>query len=96
LQKVLVVKNTTRKNIGDFVVYHKGLSFVVNATRWSKIQFVSRVCPVYNTHFDFLKEKNYQQQDGWKKKVTTLLEAVQIFVQHPAGAGQKLIHSGVM
>jgi len=33
LQKVLVVKNTTRKNIGDFVVYHKGLSFVVNATR---------------------------------------------------------------
>jgi len=32
---VLVVKNTTRKNIGDFVVYHKGLSFVVNATRVS-------------------------------------------------------------
>ena len=33
LRKWFVVKNTTRKSIGDFVVYHKGLSFVVNATR---------------------------------------------------------------
>ena len=34
LQKVLVVKNTTSKNIGNLAVYHKGLSFVGNATRW--------------------------------------------------------------
>ena len=41
LQKVLVVKNTAMKNIGDFVVYHKGLSFVVNATRmWLHLNHV--------------------------------------------------------
>ena len=33
LQKALVIKNTTSKNIGDSVVYNKGLSFVGNATR---------------------------------------------------------------
>ena len=31
---MLVVKKTTSKNIRDFVVYHKGLSFVGNATRY--------------------------------------------------------------
>ena len=43
MQKVLVVKNTTRKNICDFVVYHKGLSFVGNATPGGDVRGVRRV-----------------------------------------------------